>query len=130
MNLSLLTCDLRRLLISQFCGSTVSNLFENLPEDLAEEIVDILILHDNVRVERIISDGHSSPEGFWYDQKDHEWVVLLQGSAVVEFEGEEPRHLKRGDWLDIPPGQRHRVAATSGDEPTIWLAIFWQPTNQ
>ena len=27
-----------------------------------------------LRIERIVSEGHVSPEGFWYDQDEPEWV--------------------------------------------------------
>ena len=101
------------------------NLFDNLPEDLAEEVVDVLVSRDGVRIERIISDGHASPDGFWYDQQDHEWVVVLHGSAVVEFRDDDTVHLNCGDWLDIPAHRKHRVVATSDEDKTIWLAVFF-----
>ncbi len=102
------------------------NLFQDLPDTCPDEVVDILVSSDNVRIKRIISDGHASPDGFWYDQKDHEWVVLLQGSATLEFEDREPVHLQPGDWLEIPAHQKHRVEQTSDETRTIWLAIFWR----
>ena len=38
------------------------------------------------RIERIVSEGHVSPEGFWYDQDEPEWVALIRGTAELEFE--------------------------------------------
>jgi cupin 2 domain-containing protein len=44
----------------------------------------------------------------------------------VEFEGEsQPRELKPGDYLLIPAHCRHRVAWTSSDEPSVWLAVHF-----
>jgi len=78
------------------------------------------------RLERIHSCGARSPEGFWYDQLEHEWVCLLQGQARLSFEDEEaPRSLHRGDQLYIAPHRRHRVENTDGGSGTIWLALFW-----
>ncbi len=80
---------------------------------------------DNVRVERIVSRGHSSPPGFWYDQTDNEWVILLSGSARLLFQGErDPISLGPGDYLDIPAHKRHRVEWTDPDQDTVWLAVF------
>jgi cupin 2 domain-containing protein len=80
-----------------------------------------------VRVERIVSFGHASPPGFWYDQPWHEWVVLLTGAARVLFEGDSaPVQLGPGDSLDIPAGRRHRVEWTAPDGPTVWLAVHYE----
>ena len=78
----------------------------------------------DVRIERIVSTGHSSPPGFWYDQNESEWVVLLHGEAILEFE-DEKRHMVPGDYVLIPPHCKHRVYSTSMKEPTVWLAVFF-----
>ena len=77
-----------------------------------------------VRIERIVSYGQSSPEGFWYDQAWDEWVLLIQGSAELDL-GEQCISLKPGDHLLIPAGQKHRVSKTDPDQPTIWLAAHF-----
>ena len=103
------------------------NLFADLPADLPGELVEVLAEgQGSLRIERILSRGHASPEGFWYDQDSAEWVLLLQGSARLRFEDEpQPRELKPGDWVEIAPHRRHRVEATSADEATLWLAVHW-----
>ena len=79
-----------------------------------------------MRIERIVSHGHSSPDGFWYDQEQGEWAVVLKGKARLQFEGEtEVTELNPGDFINIPPNQRHRVEWTTLDEPTIWLAVHY-----
>ncbi|MBU0679425.1 MAG: cupin domain-containing protein [Verrucomicrobia bacterium] len=94
-------------------------------EEPPEEQVGVLFDADTVRIERITSHGHLSPEGFWYDQDEDEWVTIVEGEGAVLFEGEEePRILKRGDHLFIPAHQRHRVEWTSEEEATVWLAVF------
>lgn len=100
------------------------NLFSNIPSHLPEELVEILLATDNLRIERIVSQAHASPEGFWYDQDQHEWVVLLQGAATLRFE-EEVIKLEPGDHVNIPAHKRHRVEWTSAEKPTIWLAVFY-----
>ncbi len=100
------------------------NLFTDLPSHLPDELFTTLLEADNLRIERIVSHGHSSPEGFWYDQDQHEWVVVLQGAARLSIEG-EATHLNPGDHIHIPAHQRHRVEWTTPDEPTVWLAVFY-----
>ncbi len=101
------------------------NLFD-VQAALPEEVTDILVNGHGVRVERITSHGHRSPDGFWYDQEEHEWVVVLQGAARLEFEGKDDSvELQAGDHVNIPAHRRHRVAWTTPDEPTIWLAVFY-----
>ncbi|MGL6225988.1 MAG: cupin domain-containing protein [Thermoguttaceae bacterium] len=106
--------------------NTLSNLFDRLPDSLVEEQIEILFLRPHARIERIVSDGQASPVGFWYDQDEIEWVLLLQGSAVLEFQ-DEPRfrELQPGDFLLIPAHQKHRVHATASNGKTIWLALFY-----
>ena len=100
-------------------------LFANLPDrPLADEIFDTLLTLPGVRIERIVSTGQASPPGFWYDQPDAEWVVLLRGSASLRFADEAaPRELAPGDWLHIAPHQRHRVERTSVEPPAVWLTL-------
>ena len=105
----------------------MKNLFQSLPEALSEELVDLLVDNGSVRIERIVSTGHSSPDGQWYDQDDHEWVVVLRGQARLFFEGDDqPTKMRPGDFLNIPAHRKHRVEWTSSDEPTVWLTVFYQ----
>ena len=100
------------------------NLFAGIPNHLPAEQFTPLLAAPGVRIERIVSHGHSSAPDSWYDQDQDEWVVVLQGSARILFDGEaSPRTLKRGDYLHIPAHVRHRVAWTDPDKPTIWLAV-------
>ena len=102
----------------------MTNLFSNLPTDLPQELIETLLEADNLRVERIVSHGHTSPEGFWYDQPQHEFVVLLQGAARLKFE-EKAVEMQPGSFIDIPAHRRHRVEWTTPDEPTVWLAVHY-----
>jgi cupin 2 domain-containing protein len=102
----------------------VNNLFADLPQGAAEEQFTELLSRPGVRIERIVSTGQASPPGFWYDQPHTEWVVVLQGAAKLEFEGEaQVRSLVPGEFAEIVPHQRHRVAWTQAQPPTIWLAV-------
>lgn len=101
-----------------------SNLFTDLPANLPDEIFNIVLDADNLRIERIVSHGHASPEGFWYDQDQHEWVIVLMGAARLSIDGES-KELKPGDYINIPAHQKHRVEWTTPDEPTVWLAVFY-----
>ena len=101
---------------------TVKNLFADLPSKFDAE--DFLTLCESsvAKIERIVSHSHASPPGFWYDQAEDEWVMIMRGSATLEFEGNETVELKTGDYLTIPRHLKHRVARTS--EETIWLSVF------
>ena len=103
------------------------NLFAGIADAPAAEQFTALLTTPNVRIERIVSQGHSSPPGFWYDQDRPEWVIVLAGSAAVRFESEPaPRTLTRGDYLHIPAHARHRVEWTDKDAPTIWIAVHYE----
>ena len=102
----------------------MDNLFDKIPASLPQELVQTILNHENLRVERIVSKGHASPEGFWYDQEQHELVFVLQGAARLQFD-DAVRELKVGDYLNIPAHCRHRVDWTTPDGPTVWLAIFY-----
>lgn len=105
----------------------LDNLFRNIPADLSEEWNQAIVRGERATVERIVSHGHCSAEGFWYDQEWDEWVVVLQGAAGIEFEEkEEIVRMEKGDHLLIPAHVRHRVAWTSKDQQTIWLAVHMQ----
>lgn len=102
-----------------------------LPDTPAkDEIFETLIQSDHIRIERIISRGHHSDPDFWYDQHEHEWVLILQGAAVLELQNTdgsiEQVNLTTGDAINLPAHQRHRVKSTSDTEPTIWLAVFYK----
>ena len=103
------------------------NLFAGIPDTLATEQLTTLLARPNLRIERIVSRGHASPPGFWYDQPQAEWVIVLAGSAAIAFDGEaSPRTLRRGDHLHIPAHARHRVVWTDANEPTVWLAVHYR----
>ncbi|MGQ9818311.1 MAG: cupin domain-containing protein [Candidatus Kapaibacteriales bacterium] len=96
--------------------------FSYIPE---KEFFRTLFENRNIKIEKIVSKSHSSPEGFWYDQDLHEWVILLSGSAELEFKNpDQIVELQQGDYILIPPHKLHRVVSTSVVE-TIWLAIFF-----
>ena len=98
------------------------SLFANVPALLDIEETAVLAELPGARVERIVSTGQASAPGFWYDQDQTEWVVVLAGSAGLMIEGESaPRVLAPGDYVEIPPHIRHRVEWTDADEPTVWL---------
>jgi cupin 2 domain-containing protein len=117
-------------LVPNLCDPVIlskMNLFENIPERAAEELFTELLAADSVRIERIVSFGQASPEDFWYDQNENEWVLLLEGSADVCLEGESSLvRLGPGDYLNIPAGCRHRVEKTAANGRTVWLAVFYK----
>jgi cupin 2 domain-containing protein len=100
------------------------NLFDDVPATLAEETLRTLLVTPDLRIERIVSIGHASPPGFWYDQDWAEWVLVLAGQAGLLIEGETaPRLLVPGSYVHLPAHCRHRVEWTSADVPTVWLAV-------
>jgi cupin 2 domain-containing protein len=106
--------------------TSLRNLFDDIPRVLAAERIDVLLDTAAVRLERIVSVGHATPAGEWYDQARDEWVVVLRGRARVRIEGEaEDRALGVGDHLLLRAHVRHRVEWTDPTEPTVWLAVFF-----
>lgn len=101
----------------------INNIFSNIPEVIPEEIFETIIQSGSVRIERIVSLNHNTPDGNWYDQDWDEWVIVLKGSAVIEFDNNDIVNLGVGDYCFIGSHQKHRVLATSFDEATIWLAV-------
>jgi cupin 2 domain-containing protein len=101
------------------------NILSSRPPPRSDEAIDTLLSGSGIRVERIVSYGQASPAGFWYDQGEAEWVLVLRGRAHLAIEGEaQERALGPGDSVFLPAHCRHRVTWTQADEPTVWLAIF------
>jgi cupin 2 domain-containing protein len=105
---------------------SIKNIFEAIPENLDAELFETIISGTGFRLERIVSADHSSPPGFWYDQELNELVLLLSGSAVLSFEGNnESLILNKGDYIVIPAHSKHRVERTDPDQKTFWLALHY-----
>jgi cupin 2 domain-containing protein len=104
----------------------VRDLFADIGESLRNELVETILQTYGFRIERIVSRGHSSPEDFWYDQEEHEWVILLKGSAVLRFEDQyESITMNPGNYIKIGKHQKHRVEWTDPEQDTIWLAVYY-----
>lgn len=103
---------------------TPHNLFDEIPSTLPDEVIELLHERAGVRVERILSRGHASPDGFWYDQDRDEFVLLLKGAARLRFlEPDESVSLTPGDHVTITAHRRHRLEWTTPEELSIWLAV-------
>jgi len=102
------------------------NIYSDIPADLPDELVEMISGKPDLRIERIVSRGHRSPDGFWYDQEKNEFVLLITGEAELLFEEkDESVHMKTGDYLVIPAHKRHRVAWTAPDRDSVWLAVYF-----
>ncbi|MFA5598805.1 MAG: cupin domain-containing protein [Pusillimonas sp.] len=101
------------------------NFFDLSPAGTSSgEAFDDLLAVPGLRVERIVSRGQVSPPGFWYEQGWDEWVLVVDGEARLEIEGQsEPLCLAAGDHAWLPAGCRHRVTYTRAEPPTVWLAV-------
>lgn len=100
------------------------NIFEKIEVDKKDEQFFEIFKNDKIKIEKIVSNGQKSPKDFWYIQKQSEYILLLSGYAILEFENFEIE-LKKGDCLNIAALQKHRVKFTSLDEATIWFAVFY-----
>ena len=100
------------------------NIFEQIIVDKKEEIFFFFFKNETIKIEKIVSNGQTSPENFWYEQEKSEFILLLEGFAILEFENREVE-LKKGDCLNIEAMEKHRVKFTSLNEPTIWFAVFY-----
>ena len=102
------------------------NLLRDVPSSLHDELVETLLESDAFRLERIVSLGHTTPPGEWYDQERQEWVVLLSGSAGLRFaDRDDVVEMRPGDHVVIAAHRRHRVEWTDALRPTIWLALHY-----
>ncbi len=102
------------------------NIYDSIPSELAAEFFEEIIRSPNIRIERIVSKGHISPKNGWYDQDEHEWVIVLKGKAVLEFEDGSTSRLSTGDYLNVPAHCKHKVSWTDPDQATLWLAVFYK----
>ena len=103
------------------------NIFSEIPLTLQEEYFQTLAESGSVRIERIVSDGHASPPGEWYDQNRDEWVMLVSGEATLRFESNADLvTMLPGDHVMIPAGCRHRVERTDMTQKTVWLAVYFK----
>jgi len=99
-----------------------SNITEGITYS-EKEIFETIFKNGSVRIERIVSNGQKSPEGFWYDQNEYEFVSVVEGCALLEFEDESIK-LEKNDYIIIEPHKKHRVLHTSS--PTVWLCVFFR----
>jgi len=97
----------------------MANIFDHIPKIVEQEDFADLLNSDTVRIERIVSLGHSSPQQGWYDQEEHEWVIVLEGCGTLLFEDGREVVLQRGDYLHIPAHERHKVIRTDPDQLTV-----------
>lgn len=104
----------------------MSNIYSDVPSSIPDEIFNDIITTENVRIERIISHGHSSPEQGWYDQDENEWIMVLEGQGVIEVEDGRVVTLSKGDYINIAAREKHKVVGTDRDVVTIWLAVFYR----
>jgi cupin 2 domain-containing protein len=103
-----------------------ANVLANIPQPTADEFFETLVQRPHIKIERIVSHGHSSPKDFWYDQDMNEWVLLLKGRAKLLFEGEATQvEMIAGSYLEIPAHKKHRVEWTDPREDTVWLAVHY-----
>lgn len=106
----------------------VRNLLGDVPSALPEELVEELVRTPGARLERIVSRGHRTPDGEWYDQEWDEWVVVLAGRARLRIEGEaDVIALGAGDSVLLPARVRHRVEWTDPAVNTVWVALHFMP---
>jgi len=104
----------------------IRNIYSSVPADIPVELIQDILITGSFKIERIVSKGHSSPEGFWYDQDQNEWVLLLKGSAGLLFEGtDDVLTLKPGDYVNIPAHLKHRVEWTDPTTETVWVAVMY-----
>lgn len=100
-----------------------TNIFSNIPKKLDEELFEDIISNDKLKIQKIVSEGHTTDKFEWYDQDSDEWVIVLHGEAILSFENEDDVNLKPGDYINIPAHKKHRVSWTTSDKKTIWLAV-------
>lgn len=104
----------------------VNNLLHKVKKDIPKEIFETILSSNNIKIERIISKGHTTPKGEWYNQDENEFVLVIKGDAELLFENDERIIMKEGDYIIIPAHKKHRVEKTNLRQETIWLVIFYK----
>lgn len=102
------------------------NIYGKIPAEFKNEITEIILNSKQIRIEKIISKGHYSPDKFWYDQQENEWVLVLKGESRLIFDDDKIVELTTGDYINIPAHKKHRVDWTTPETETIWLAVFYK----
>lgn len=104
-----------------------NNIFSGIPDHIEDEISQTVLKRKAFKLERVVSAGHVTPEGEWYDQDTDEWVMVLSGSAKLLFQDKKKvLRMNAGDYIHIPPHKRHRVEWTHPGEKTVWLALHFK----
>jgi len=102
----------------------LNNIFAEIPDELDNELMQVLQQSDNIKIQRIVSKGQVSPETGWYDQQQNEWVIVIKGEAVITFEQTEVA-MQAGSYINIPAHTRHKVSWTHPDLETVWLVVYY-----
>ena len=102
-----------------------NNIFSLIPENIEGETFQELVKSPDCRIERIISSKENQFDRSWYDQDEDEFVILLQGSAKLEFVSQKYVELCSGDFLHIKAHERHRLLEVSKEVDSVWLAFFF-----
>ncbi len=113
-----------------FMTDKIANIFDEIPNALPAELFETLLENQNVKLERIVSHGHITPENEWYNQAQDEWVILLKGRARIALSDGRETSLKTGDHLLIPAHAAHRVSWTDPKEHCVWLALHVSNTAE
>jgi|SRR3989344_7139033 len=103
----------------------IKNILSNIPDKIPKEIIETVVSSPNIKIERIISKGHVTSKGKWYNQEKDEFVLIIKGNAELGFENNNLVKMKEGDYLIIPKNTKHRVEKTDLSTETIWLAVFF-----
>lgn len=101
------------------------NIFSVIPDKSGQEAIEQLLVKKDIKIERIISKGHKSPETGWHDQELNEWVLVLKGKATLAFEDQTSVDLIEGSYINIPSHTKHKVTWTDPNRETIWLAVHY-----
>ena len=102
------------------------NIYGKIPKKLPKELFNTIIYGNKIKIERIVSKKHKSPKGYWYDQNENEFVMILKGNAELTFivnKKFKKLKMRKGNYVNIPSHLKHRVDKTSKE--TVWLAIFY-----
>jgi cupin 2 domain-containing protein len=102
------------------------NFFDHNTIKSEKEFFETLVSGQKFRLERIVSDIHTTVENEIYDQEQDEWVILLKGKAIIDFyHPYQSVELSEGDHILIQAHRLHRVIFTDKNSRTIWLAIHF-----
>src|SRR5262245_24579060 len=90
-------------------------------------VIATLTENTNVKIDRVTVRGQITPPGEFPDEPSYEFIHVLKGRLVLEYEGvKEKVSLKAGEYAVKRPDQKTRADFSALNEETVYLKVSCQ----